>query len=153
MRLAKQHGTVVLVTNAERGWIELSCRKFLPTLAPFLEGVRMVSARTSYEGRGCASPLDWKLRAFESELERVFGHETLISPLKPKNIFSLGDGIHEREALMRNTVALPCCRAKSLKFEERPDINHIIKQHCLVTSCFERIVHHDANLDLCIKCA
>ena len=26
LRAARQHGTVVLVTNAERGWIELSCQ-------------------------------------------------------------------------------------------------------------------------------
>jgi hypothetical protein len=31
---------VVLVTNAERGWIELSCQKFMPTLFPSLENVK-----------------------------------------------------------------------------------------------------------------
>lgn len=40
LRLAKQLGTVVLITNAERGWIELSCQKFLPTLFPALESVK-----------------------------------------------------------------------------------------------------------------
>ncbi|CAJ1449625.1 unnamed protein product, partial [Effrenium voratum] len=40
LRLAKQLGTVVLITNAERGWIELSCQKFLPTLFPVLESVK-----------------------------------------------------------------------------------------------------------------
>merc|ERR1711920_30017 len=39
---AKKCGTVVLVTNAERGWIELSCQKFLPTLLPQLENVKTV---------------------------------------------------------------------------------------------------------------
>ena len=48
LRLAKQLGTVVLVTNAERGWIELSCQKFLPTLYPLLEDVKVLSARTTY---------------------------------------------------------------------------------------------------------
>lgn len=38
--MAKQLGTVVLITNAERGWIELSCQKFLPTLFPALESVK-----------------------------------------------------------------------------------------------------------------
>jgi len=152
LRLAKQHGTVVLVTNAERGWIELSCLKFLPTLYPSLENVRIVSARTTYECRRNSSPLDWKLRAFESEINRVYGFETLLAASRRKNVLSLGDSVHEREALYTATSSLPNCCAKSLKFYERPDIAQICKQHSLVTSCFEQIVHHDGNLDLCIRC-
>merc|ERR1719379_3057192 len=49
LRVAKQFGTVVLVTNAERGWIELSCQKFLPPLRASLEGVKLLSARSTYE--------------------------------------------------------------------------------------------------------
>merc|ERR1711865_1101537 len=55
MRIAKQLGTVVLVTNAERGWIELSCQKFMPSLAASLEGVNLLSARTTYERPDVAS--------------------------------------------------------------------------------------------------
>lgn len=153
LRLAKQHGTVVLVTNAERGWIELSCEKFLPTLYPTLEGVKLVSARTTYESRDCPTPLDWKLHAFESEIARIYGAGVLTDEKRRKNVLSLGDSVHEREALLRATGQLPNCRAKSLKFVERPDIAQIVKQHSLVTSCFGRIVHQDGNLDLCIKCA
>ena len=61
---SREDGTVVLVTNAEIGWIKLSCQKFLPTLAPLLENVKLVSARTTFEGTQCRSPLDWELRAF-----------------------------------------------------------------------------------------
>jgi len=153
LRLAKQHGTVVLVTNAERGWIELSCQKFMPTLFPSLENVKVVSARTSYESAETSSPLDWKLRAFEAEIRRCYGSTTLVDPDSRKNVLSLGDSVHEREALLRASSPLPNCRSKSLKFVERPDIAQICKQHSLVTSCFDRIVHHDGNLDLCIRCA
>jgi len=146
---AKQHGEVVLVTNAQRGWIELSCAKFLPTLLPILENVKLLSARTAYESPEVSSPLEWKLRAFEAEIMRIYGEEGCG---RAWNILSLGDSLHEREALMRVTSQLPNCRSKSLKFVERPDISQIVKQHALVTSCFERIVHHDGNLDLCIKC-
>lgn len=47
LRLAKLHGTVVLLTNAERGWIELSCQKFVPELLPIIENIKIVSARLS----------------------------------------------------------------------------------------------------------
>jgi hypothetical protein len=152
LQVAKQHGTVVLVTNAERGWIELSCQKFMPSLYPVLENVKLLSARTTYESPALSSPLEWKLRAFESEIVRVFGAEDLSEPSRRKNILSLGDSMHEREALLRATAAIPNCRSKSLKFVERPDIGQICKQHSLITGCFDRIVHHDGNLDLCIRC-
>jgi len=153
LRAAKEHGTVVLVTNAERGWIELSCQKFMPTLYPILENVKILSARTTYESREVSSPLDWKVHAFKSEILRVFGEEAMSEPARRKNVLSLGDSMHEREALLRATASLPNCRSKSLKFVERPDIGQICKQHSLITGCFDRIIHHDGNLDLCIRCA
>jgi len=152
LRLARQHGTVIFVTNAERGWIELSCQKFMPTLAPMLENIRMVSARTTYEGPLAPSPLDWKLRAFEDHLARHFGEEVLSDVSVRKNVLSCGDGIHEREALLASTMTLPSCFPKSLKFVERPDISQIIKQHELISSAFDNIVHHAGNLDLRIRC-
>jgi len=152
LRAARQHGTVILVTNAERGWIELSCQKFLPTLAPMLENVKMVSARTSYEGPHCPSPLEWKLRAFEDEIASYFGFDALMDPSKRKNILSLGDSVHEREALLTATSSLCNGHSKSLKFVERPDLSQICKQHELITNSFDNIVHHNGNLDFCIRC-
>jgi len=152
LRAARQHGTVILVTNAERGWIELSCQKFLPTLAPMLENVKLVSARTAYEGPQCRSPLEWKLQAFEREIAQHFGSEVVNDQSKRKNVFSLGDSVHEREALLRATSSAPNCYSKSLKFVERPDVSQICKQHELITNSFEQMVHHAANLDFCIRC-
>mmetsp|Transcript_58644 Transcript_58644/g.170168 ORF Transcript_58644/g.170168 Transcript_58644/m.170168 type:complete len:325 (+) Transcript_58644:58-1032(+) len=152
LRLAKQSGTVVLLTNAERGWIELSCTKFLPALLPTIENVKIVSARTTYETAYCTAPLDWKVLAFEAEIARACGPETLADPSKRKNIHSFGDSAHEREALMRATANLPNCFPKSLKFVERPDISQILKQHTLVTASMTSIVQHDGHLDLNINC-
>lgn len=152
LRAAKQFGTVILVTNAERGWIELSCHKFLPMLYSSLEGVAIVSARSTYETPEVQSPLDWKLRAFESEILKFFGAECLDQLESRKNVVSLGDSSNEREALLRTTAAVPGCRPKSVKFVEHPDISQIVKQHALVLNCFSQIVHHDGHLDLHISC-
>jgi len=152
MLAARRHGTVVLVTNAERGWIELSCQKFLPMLLPQLECVKIVSARTSYEGPECKAPLQWKLRAFAVEITNHFGSDVLADHSSRKNILSFGDSLHEREAVLVATSSLPNCATKALKFVERPDISQILKQNVLIEDCFERIVHHAGDLDLCIKC-
>jgi len=149
LRLAKQLGTVVLVTNAERGWIELSCQRFLPALGPSLESVKMLSARSEYERPDLPSPFEWKLRAFGSEIGRNFASD--VGGCRKKNILSLGDSAHEREAVLRVTACMPNCRTKSLKFVERPSIDQLCRQHQLIANCFRRIVHHDGNLDLCIS--
>eukprot|EP00929_Paragymnodinium_shiwhaense_P044037 TRINITY_DN22594_c0_g1_i1.p1 TRINITY_DN22594_c0_g1~~TRINITY_DN22594_c0_g1_i1.p1 ORF type:complete len:433 (-),score=100.19 TRINITY_DN22594_c0_g1_i1:336-1634(-) len=152
LRVAKMYGTVVLVTNAEKGWIELSCQKFMPSLLPTLADIRFVSARTTYESLENATPLSWKLRAFESEMVRFFGRTKLADAAARKNIVSLGDSVHEREALMRMTSLLPNCRPKSLKFIERPDISQMVKQHELVTQEMGSVVHYDQKIDVLIRC-
>jgi len=149
LSLAKRLGTLVLVTNAERGWIELSCQKFMPALCPSLENVKLLSARTQYESPVVNSPFEWKLRAFESEIERILSVEQDCH--RRKNVVSVGDSLHEREALIHATANLPNCRTKSLKFVERPGVEQLHKQHMLLARCFWRIVHHDGNLDLCIR--
>ena len=45
-------GDFVIVTNAERGWVELSCRKYFPWLLPTIDGLKILSARSSYEQPG-----------------------------------------------------------------------------------------------------
>mmetsp|Transcript_25559 Transcript_25559/g.76226 ORF Transcript_25559/g.76226 Transcript_25559/m.76226 type:complete len:257 (+) Transcript_25559:110-880(+) len=146
---AKQYGKVVLVTNAEHGWIELSCQRFLPALAPFLEQVRVLSARSTYEQQGVASPFDWKYLAFESEIDTFY---EAFAADRRKNVISFGDSAHEREALIRVTERMQNCRTKSLKFVERPEVDQLLKEHELISGCFRDIVNHDGNLDLCIRC-
>lgn len=147
--MAKKYGTVVLVTNAETGWIELSCQKFLPALYPQLEGVRMVSARSSYEPQGITSPFEWKFYAFGNEINSFYSS---FGPNCRRNVISFGDSAHERQALIRVAQDLPNCRTKSLKFMERPDVEQLKREHELVTGCFNDVVNHDGNLDLCIRC-
>lgn len=150
LRVAKRHGKVVLVTNAERGWIELSCRKFMPSLYPSLEDVKILSARSTYEHQGVQSPFEWKFYAFESEISGFY--ETCPVDQR-KNVLSFGDSAHEREALIRVTERMSNCCTKSLKFVEKPELEQLVKEHELISGCFRDIVNHDGNLDLCIRCS
>ncbi|CAE7949724.1 URA1 [Symbiodinium sp. KB8] len=103
LRVAKRYGKVVLVTNAECGWIELSCQKFMPSLYPHLEDVTLFSARSTYENQGMAAPFQWKYLAFETEICNYY--ESLTSD-RLKNVISFGDSFHEREAVIRVTERL-----------------------------------------------
>lgn len=150
LTVAKRHGTVVLVTNAETGWIELSAQKFLPCLWPLLQdNVRILSARSTFEAKGVQSPFEWKFLAFGQEIQ---SHYSRAMPGERRNVLSFGDSAHEREALIRVAQQIPNCRTKSLKFVERPGIEQLSREHTLVTDCFKEIVNHDGNLDLCIRC-
>ncbi len=57
---AQAYGEVVIITNAETGWVELSAKKFMPSLLPILAKTRVISARSTYESQ-YASPLEWKV--------------------------------------------------------------------------------------------
>jgi hypothetical protein len=148
LRLAKREGRVVLVTNAEKGWVELSCMKFSPWLYPFLEGLKIVSARAEYEHLGIPSPSEWKYRAFSSEISNW---NTWVPSNPVTNVISIGDAGHERQALLRAAAGVPQCEAKSVKLCERPGVPQLLKQHELLGVCLRQIVRHDGSLDLCFK--
>lgn len=152
LRLAKTLGSVVFVTNADEGWIELSCKKFMPDLWPALRDVRLLSARTEYETpQNTTRPAEWKVRAFEAELVRIFGARTLACPWKRKNVMSIGDSIYEREALMRATRGLPNARSKSIKLADRPGIGELRAEHSIMAQGLAQMAQKDCDLDLCIR--
>lgn len=140
---AQAYGEVVIITNAETGWVELSAKKFMPSLLPILAKTRVISARSTYESQ-YSSPLEWKIAAFSNELAYTFGKATDT----PKNIISVGDSVHERAALQKVTAGIPSVLAKSLKLVERPTIEQLQRQLDLILSCFDEIVNHKGALDL-----
>jgi len=150
---ASSFGTVIIVTNAENGWIELSGRKFMPTLSDYLDqkNFRIVSARSTYEPQGIPSPFEWKNRAFAAEIEMYYNG---VPDCPKRNILSFGDSAHEREAIMNVTKAMKADHVtKSLKFVERPLIEQLRKEHELITGCMQQIVYHSVALDLCVRCS
>jgi len=141
---------VVIVTNAEEGWIELSCKAWLPGLQSSLEKAEVVSARSTWEPRGVTSPAGWKSRAFEDVVDRFYSqylHQSW------KNIISIGDAPHEREALSRVVRSAPVgrgkrCRSKSVKFVLRPSIEQLTREIHMLRESLKEIVCHDDDLDL-----
>lgn len=153
LELASELGKVVIVTNAEAGWVELSCQSWLPSLLPTVQQrvATVVSARSDWEPMGVASPAGWKQRAFQDEIERFYGEK---DPEEQgwKNILSVGDAPHEREALLRVTNARaqvdPDCRAKSIKFAVRPNLEQLLQELDTLLVNLKEVVHHNGRLDL-----
>merc|ERR1711998_149070 len=61
---AMTYGNVVIITNAERGWVEMSAARFMPTTQLLLSELTVVSARSTYEPEFPDDPLNWKVAAF-----------------------------------------------------------------------------------------
>lgn len=141
---------VVVVTNAEEGWVQMSCQAWLPSLQATLAGCEVASARSMWEPRGVASPAGWKARAFEDVIDRFYSryqHQSW------KNIISVGDAPHEREALSRVVRWAPTgtgkkCRSKSVKFILRPSIEQLTRELSMLRDSLREIVYHDDDLDL-----
>lgn len=141
---------VIVVTNAEEGWVDLSCKAWLPDLQSSLDKAEVASARSMWEPRGIASPAGWKARAFEDAIDRFYSR---YQGQSWKNIISIGDAPHEREALSRVVRWAPSgngkrCRSKSVKFVLRPSIEQLTREIQMLRESLREIVWHDDDLDL-----
>mmetsp|Transcript_62304 Transcript_62304/g.196749 ORF Transcript_62304/g.196749 Transcript_62304/m.196749 type:complete len:326 (+) Transcript_62304:68-1045(+) len=146
LSVARALGRVVVVTNAGAGWVELSCRAFLPELARAMEGVEVISARSAYESDATRSPTDWKCLAFAREVDAYRGESSFGSSFL--NIVSLGDSLHEQQALACATCGVMTCQAKCIKFAERPDARALAAEHQEISRFLERIVIYDGDLEI-----
>jgi len=137
---AKTLGEVVIVTNGETGWVELSAAKFLPGLVPLIATVSVISARSSYQSHNPACPITWKALAFNS-----------IADLFPETtqLISIGDSLVERNAarLVARGRNMYC---KTVKFCERPSMDQLLAQQEVVRMSLSEVVHTQDHLDLAL---
>jgi len=149
---AKCLGTVIIVTNADKGWVELCCAKFFPEVLPLLEGIKVKYSRTAFENGSCPdNPALWKYPSFRQEIaafSQMTPHDT--SAGHRKHMISLGDSMQERSALMEATSGLDCW-TKSLKFMVRPSLEQFLKQHELLYTRLRPFACFEGNLDLRLK--
>jgi hypothetical protein len=143
---AKSYGHVIIITNAQTGWVEISCQKFMPKVYPMLSSIRILSARSQFENLHPSDPTSWKIAAFSQELQRFYADK---HPETCKNVVSIGDSSYERFALHHVSNAIgPSMKAKSVKFVEKPTVEQLTSQLELVSACFDQIATYNSSLDL-----
>jgi len=142
-----KNGKIIIITNAEKGWIELSCEKFLPKILPLLSKIKIVSAKSSYI-KISNSPFIWKELAFRVQIDVYIKN----NPNIVKNIISIGDAAYEREALLKVSKDIknlaPTNYIKSIKFNESPNLFLLIQQLDIVSSNIKNIILEKSSLDL-----
>jgi len=142
-KAAECDGTVTIITNAEKGWVELSCQKFLPQVWLVICDLKICSARTTFEHQYPSAPLKWKICAIQNL--------TMATPFlcsSKKQCVSFGDSHVERQAVREVTQSIESCLTKSVKFSERPSLEHLRRQWEMVASCLPYIVECSEDLDL-----
>mmetsp|Transcript_15813 Transcript_15813/g.29217 ORF Transcript_15813/g.29217 Transcript_15813/m.29217 type:complete len:239 (-) Transcript_15813:302-1018(-) len=151
---AAKLGNIIIITNAETGWVEYSSRRFMPRLLPLLEGIRVISARSSYEKFYPSAPLSWKAAAFAHEANQLFNAPTSDSEELSKGalreIISFGDSNEERTAVKIAAGQLGAV-SKSIKFCDLPSPEQLVRQLETLTGWLAWVVGHGAELDLMLK--
>jgi len=142
---AMSHGRVVIITNAVEGWVQESAARFMPSLAPLLEQIPIVSARSAHERRGVRSPTQWKTMAF-GQLIDTFCVE--LREGRQGNVVSIGDSVHEHCALLQATSERDNCFAKALKFAERPSLEQMVEEHLLASGSLLEVLAYEGDLDV-----
>jgi hypothetical protein len=150
MREALRFGAVVVITNAEAGWVELSGRRFMPAVVDFItdHGIRVVSARTCFELDYPDAPSSWKVAAFSHEVATMYPHEDRL------NVLVLGDSMSERDAAHALGTRMPHSKVKTVKFVERPSIDQLMRQVQLVAQSLPDLASYSSSfdVDLVVSC-
>lgn len=144
LQILTKAGTVVLITNSETGWVELSAKKFLPGLVPMLQSLSVISARSTYENIYPGSPLQWKRAAM---LERI-NHFSALFGTTVMDVVSIGDSNIERQALQ--SVNLKSSLTKCIKFAERPSVTQLRRELDLLAGSLDKVLSLQEGLDLTI---
>ena len=129
-------GDVVIVTNAAEGWVKKSCQMFLPLAWPLVQDIPTIYART---------PDDRTTDVLELSNAKFTVFKHLVQTYHPMNIFSLGDGLYERDALW-NLLGEGVLR-KCLKFRQHPSLIQLATQHDLVLQRLEEAISRDQDFE------
>jgi len=146
---ASKCGHVLIITNAEQGWVEYSAKRFMPRLLPIVQNMDVVSARSSYEKFYPNAPLCWKAAAFAHEANQFFSSDEIERNIH-REIISIGDSNEERTAVKIASGQLGA-KSKSIKFVELPNPEQLARQLETVSGWLKWVVGHSTELDLMLK--
>lgn len=154
LKTSLQLGTVLIVTNAGEGWVEISAERFLPAVKAFLDAnkkqIKVISARARYVETHRHIPLQWKVLTFSDELKEILAS----APFQPYdlNVIVLGDSVGDQYAahVTSNSLAamgMPVIM-KVVKFLERPTIDQLCKELAVLLDHLSVMTCHRGPFDV-----
>jgi len=137
-----ENGYVYIVTNAELGWVEASCKCYMPNVVPYIKNIPIVSARHLFEATDPHNPTTWKVHAFKYLL-------SITSPA-PSQVILFGDLKCECDALKRAFSELGLGETtllKIIKFDEKPSFERLRLQLDQWAEWMDEFVRSKENWD------
>jgi len=129
-----------IITNAMEGWVEQCVAQHMPSLKKLLKRVPVISARSTQEGEGYQVS-QWKNQAF-MELGKRFDSQTIT------NVLSMGDSNYEMEAAHVLGEQFPQSVIKTVKMQESPSPEELMKQLDMIVPKFQAIVEKASNMKI-----
>jgi hypothetical protein len=170
LRIAVAVGTVVIITMAEDGFVETSCRNFMPKVWDILSElhIEVTYARTSLSSRFVRKAREeendltkvLKTRAMSKMIKKFYGHGRDGSKSRNrswKNVISIGDSSAERSALQdvilrkeqRDSRGVPKeCRCKVVKLITEPSLERLTAQLQALVNWIATIAGQDGDIDI-----
>lgn len=156
LRSAQKMGKVILVTNAKRPWVDISCHNFMPSLKQELAGISVFYAFELLQESGVENfdraagclLTEMKARAMKAAITDFYSRYPNQSW---KNILSIGDALFEHAAIRQVVHERPMdkrCRTKTVKLLEGPTVAGMVVQLSIVGSWLLKIVHFDSDIDM-----
>lgn len=154
LKAAVKLGTVLIVTNAGDGWVELSSSRFLPAVRAFLDAnynnIKIISARARYIDAYRHFPLQWKALTFSDVLQTILAE----NPCNPHDlhVVVLGDSVGDQYAAHVAAEALANAGMpivlKVVKFLERPTIDQLCKELAVLLDHLLVMTKHRGSFDV-----
>lgn len=135
---------VFIITNASCSWVEHCCKCYLPSVAPILKDIPIISARDAH----CASCPNcdnkWKMKVFNAVIQAIQRDERE----KELSLLSIGDSVYERDAFMEATKNDKRVIAKSVKFLPHPSLLQLTQELKVMTDYFDQCSADRNRMDL-----
>ena len=129
---AKRMGCAVfIVTNAEEGWVQSSCRNFLPSLWPSVVQTPVTSARAQFSAIFPNTPAAWKAGSFAWHVHMMISADRVgcgsEEPASVSQVVSIGDANFEHQAAKIVADQLQC-KVKTLRIAPQSSAVELAQQ-------------------------
>lgn len=135
----------VIVTNSCLGWVDFTCRLYMPETWKTLNEnhIKIFSAREMFHREHPNRDIEWKKLAFLHLTRKISRHISL-------NLIVIGDSSAEHEAGKHLKNHFQRCHLKSIKLQ-LADAKKMLRHLSIITSQFEKIFNQedDTKITFC----
>ena len=146
---ASEQCIVVIVTNADVGWVEFTSAKLMPKVFHIIQKqIPVLSTRKLVEetikSKGTLNGQNFKMTVFS----QLRNEETIFDFDELSNLIVIGDSNYEIDAANMLTKSLPSGFTKTVKLAEKPSPEEMIRQTKMLIEKWDYILGQKKNLKI-----